>query len=61
MAKNHPDEAQDIALIKSMTTKTDPSVHEQELVLRGEPRGSVPLERTLQKPRAYYPATKGPK
>ena len=54
-------ETPDRGIEGSMTTKTDPSVHEQELVLRGEPRGSVPLERTLQKPRAYYPATKGPK
>jgi hypothetical protein len=61
MAKNHPDEAQDIALIRRMETRTDPSVREDDLILRGEPRGSVPLETTLQKPRAYYPPTKGPK
>lgn len=41
--------------------KTDPSVLETDLYLKGEPRGSVPLERTLQKPAAYQPPKSGPK
>lgn len=60
MAKKHSDEAEDIALIKSMTVKTDPSVNDFDRYQRGEPRGCVPLERTLRKPEAYK-ATKGPK
>lgn len=61
MSKKHPDEAQDIALIQSMTMKTDPSVSVLDTYTKGEPRGSVPLERTMAKPEAYYPATRGPK
>jgi len=61
MAKKHSDEAEDIALIKSMTVKTDPSVNNFDMYQKGEPRGCVPLERTLRKPDAYYPAKKGPK
>ncbi|MCA6108115.1 hypothetical protein [Bradyrhizobium cenepequi] len=64
MAK-HADEAQDRALFNSMfpteTIKVDPAVRDSDLILRGEPKGSVPLERTMAKPRAYSPATKGPK
>ncbi len=33
--------------------KVDPSVSEMELYKQGEPRGSVPLERTIRKPEAY--------
>jgi len=61
MSKRHHDEAEDIALIRSMTMKTDPSVSEMDLYLKGEPRGSVPLARTMRKPEAYYPAKNGPK
>jgi hypothetical protein len=61
MSKRHPDEAEDIALIRSMTTRTDPSVKETDLYLRGEPHGCVPLERTMRKPDAYYPTKSGPK
>lgn len=59
--KKHDDEAEDIALIKRMTVKTDPSVRQDELYLKGEPLGCVPLERTMRKPDAYYPAKPGPK
>jgi len=59
--KKHDDEAEDIALIKSMTVKTDPSVSVLDLYLVGEPRGCVPIERTMRKPDAYYPAKPGPK
>lgn len=41
--------------------KVDPSVSELDLYKQGEPRGSVPLERTMQKPEAYKPAKGGPK
>lgn len=61
MTKRHPDEAEDIALIKSMTVKTDPSVSEMDLYKKGEPRGSVPMKTTMQKPAAYKPAKGGPK
>jgi hypothetical protein len=44
-----------------VTIKTDPSVKQSELEKKGEPQGSVPLERTMQKPQAYSPANKGPK
>lgn len=55
MAKNHPDETQDRALIRSMMgrepQKVDPSV---QLGSLGEyTMGAVPLERTMQKPQAY--------
>lgn len=43
------------------TTRVDPSVKETDLYLKGEPRGSVPLERTMAKPQAYTPAKPGPK
>ena len=33
--------------------KVDPSVSEMDLYKVGEPRGSVPLSRTMQKPEAY--------
>lgn len=59
--KKHSDEAQDIALIKSMTVKTDPSVSVLDMYQKGEPKGSVPMETTMGKPAAYYPATPGPK
>lgn len=61
MSKRHPDEAEDLALIRATVSRTDPSVKETDLELRGEPRGCVPLERTLRKPDAYYPAKSGPK
>ncbi len=32
------------------TIKVDPSVSELDLYKQGEPRGSVPLERTMAKP-----------
>lgn len=43
-----------------MTTKVDPSVTNADLVKRmeGEPRGSVPLERTVRKPEAYSKPSK---
>lgn len=59
--KKHDDEAEDIALIKRMTVKTDPSVKVTDLELKGEPLGCVPLARTMRKPDAYYPAKPGPK
>lgn len=37
----------------SKTQKVDPSVKETELELKGEPRGSVPLAKTMEKPLAY--------
>lgn len=43
------------------TVKVDPSVKETEMELKGEPRGSVPLARTIAKPTAYKPAKSGPK
>lgn len=43
------------------TIKTDPSVKETDSYLKGEPRGSVPIERTMAKPEAYTPAKPGPK
>ena len=36
-----------------MTQKVDPSVNNLDLELKGEPLGSVPLARTIEKPRAY--------
>lgn len=33
--------------------KVDPSVSEMDLYKVGEPRGSVPIERTMRKPEAY--------
>lgn len=61
MTKSHRDEAQDIELIRAMTVKTDPSVKVTDLYLKGEPRGSVPMDVTIGKPRAYYPVKPGPK
>lgn len=45
----------------SKPQRVDPSVKVSELELKGEPRGSVPLSRTLAKPEAYTPAKEGPK
>ena len=33
--------------------KVDPSVSEMDLYTKGEPRGSVPMSVTMQKPAAY--------
>ncbi len=41
--------------------KVDPSVSELDLYKKGEPQGSVPIERTMAKPEAYKPAKGGPK
>lgn len=41
--------------------KVDSSVSEMDLYLKGEPRGSVPMKTTMQKPEAYKPAKEGPK
>lgn len=41
--------------------KTNPSVRVTDLYLKGEPRGCVPLDRTMRKPDAYYPSKPGPK
>ena len=43
----------------TIAPKTDPSVRLGPL--EGEPRGSVPMDVTIGKPRAYYPAKPGPK
>lgn len=43
------------------TAKIDGSVRVTELYLKGEPRGSVPMEVTIGKPEAYYPSKSGPK
>ncbi len=43
------------------TVKTDPSVRPEDMEQRGEPRGCVPIERTMRKPEAYKPAKEGPK
>jgi hypothetical protein len=43
------------------TAKTDPSVRVTDLYLKGEPRGCVPIERTMRKPEAYSPAKSGQK
>lgn len=43
------------------TIRTDPSVKVTDLYLKGEPRGSVPIEKTMAKPEAYQPAKSGPK
>lgn len=43
------------------TQKVDPSVRPEDTEQRGEPRGSVPIERTMRKPDAYYPPKQGPK
>lgn len=40
-------------------TMVDPSVRLGEL--KGEPLGSVAMETTMGKPRAYYPSKGGPK
>lgn len=40
------------------TQKVDPSVSEMDLYQKGEPRGSVPLERTTRKPEAYSSPSK---
>lgn len=41
--------------------KIDPSVTVTDLYLKGEPRGCVPMDVTMGKPAAYYPAKPGPK
>lgn len=41
--------------------RTDPSVRPEETEQKGEPRGSVPISRTMAKPQAYTPAKSGPK
>lgn len=41
-----------------MTQKVDPSVSEMELYKTGEPRGSVPLAKTMEKPMAYSKPSK---
>lgn len=46
---------------KDNTAKTDPSVRVTDLYLKGEPRGSVPMDVTIGKPVAYYPPKSGPK
>lgn len=33
--------------------KVDPSVSEMDLYQKGEPRGSVPIKKTMEKPLAY--------
>jgi len=43
------------------TIKVDPSVRREETECKGEPRGSVPLSRTMAKPTAYKPVKPGPK
>mgnify|MGYP001589053189 CR=1 FL=1 len=43
------------------TPKVDGSVRVTELYLKGEPRGSVPMNVTIGKPQAYSPAKPGPK
>ena len=62
---SHKDEREDRELIRSMvpkmTIKVDPSVKETDMYLKGEPAGSVPMNVTIGKPRAYFPPKKGPK
>ena len=41
-----------------MTQKVDPSVLFKDLEVKGEPYGSVPLERTIRKPEAYSKPSK---
>ena len=41
-----------------MTQKVDPSVSEMDLYQKGEPRGSVPIDRTMRKPEAYSKPSK---
>ena len=41
-----------------MTQKVDPSVDWADLEKRGEPRGSVPIDRTMRKPEAYSKPSK---
>lgn len=41
-----------------MTQKVDPSVLETDLYTKGEPRGSVSIERTTRKPEAYNKPSK---
>jgi hypothetical protein len=57
MAKaKHEDAMQDVALIMSLhmgDQRVDPTGRAGALL--GEPQGSVPLERTMQKPQAYKP------
>lgn len=43
------------------TQKVDPSVRPEDTELKGEPKGSVPIAKTMQKPQAYTPAKSGPK
>lgn len=43
------------------TIKVDPSVRREDTETKGEPLGSVPIERTMRKPEAYKPAKSGPK
>lgn len=43
------------------TIRTDPSVKQSDLELKGEPRGSVSMSTTMGKPEAYKPAKGGPK
>lgn len=45
----------------SKIQRVDPSVTNKDLELKGEPLGSVPLDRTMRKPDAYKPAKEGPK
>lgn len=46
---------------KDKTAKTDPSVRVTDLYLKGPMRGEVPMDVTIGKPSAYYPAKSGPK
>jgi hypothetical protein len=43
------------------TQKVDPSIRPEDTELKGEPRGSVPMKTTMQKPQAYTPPKSGPK
>ena len=45
----------------SRAVRVDPSVKETDLYQKGEPRGSVPMSTTMQKPEAYKPSKGGPK
>lgn len=43
---------------KREAMKVDPSVSRDDLALKGEPEGSVPMATTMRKPEAYYKGEK---
>lgn len=61
----HPDAKSDRRMVmheigsRMNVSKTDPSVHEWDTIMQGEPWGSVPTEVQMQRPSAAYPIRRG--